>query len=92
MKYLIWIGILVQTVIYMAVTACAIAAEFVCTTETSTTAGLCVNTYKITFFQSIFSVITDLYVLLLPVKGTINLQLSSRRRLGVLFLFMIGLL
>ena len=92
MKYLIWGGIVLQVVVYTATTACAIALEVVCTTESAGTNDFCVNQYKNTVFQAVFSFATDLYVLVLPIRLVTNLQLSPRRRVGVMILFGTGLL
>lgn len=92
MRYWICGGIGLQVVVYTATMACAIALEFVCTAESAGTNSFCVNQYKNTVFQAIFSFITDLYVLVLPIKSVLNLQLSPRRRIGVMILFGTGFL
>ena len=39
-----------------------------------------------------FNLITDFYILLLPISGVIRLQLPKRRKIGVILIFMTGLL
>ncbi|KAF6226143.1 hypothetical protein HO133_009009 [Letharia lupina] len=92
MRYWILGGIGLQVVVYTATTACAIALESVCTAESAGTNSFCVNQYKNTVFQAVFSFTTDLYVLVLPIKSVLNLQLSPRRRIGVMILFGTGLI
>ncbi|RAL14383.1 uncharacterized protein BO97DRAFT_341107 [Aspergillus homomorphus CBS 101889] len=41
--------------------------------------------------QSVINVVTDFYVLLLPIPRLVNLQVSRRRRIGLLVTFMSGL-
>lgn len=92
LRYWIWAGIGLQVVVYTATTACAIALELVCTAESARTNSFCVNQYKNVVFQAVFSFATDLYVLILPIKSVLNLQLSPRRKIGVILLFGTGLL
>ena len=42
--------------------------------------------------QGIFSAVTDLYVLVIPINSVLALQLQTRRKLGVLAIFLTGLL
>ena len=39
-----------------------------------------------------FNIFTDFYILLLPISGVIRLQLPRRRKIGVILIFMTGLL
>ena len=39
-----------------------------------------------------FNLFTDFYILLLPISGVIRLQLPKRRKIGVILVFMTGLL
>lgn len=92
-RYLIWAGIILQVIGYSAFTGCAIGLEVICTDAAiAETNAFCVNSYKVTYTQSLFSVVTDFYVLLLPVGVVLKLQLSPRRKIGVIMVFMTGLL
>ncbi|KAI3401887.1 hypothetical protein diail_6446 [Diaporthe ilicicola] len=42
--------------------------------------------------QGIFSAVTDLYVLTIPISSVLALQLQTKRKLGVLAIFLTGLL
>lgn len=37
-----------------------------------------------------FNILSDVYILLLPIFGVISLQLPRRRKIGVTFIFMTG--
>ena len=92
-RYLIWAGILLQVIGYTAFTGYAIGLEIICSDPAiAETDAYCVNSYKVTYTQSLFSVITDFYVLLLPIGVVAKLQLSLRRRIGLIMVFMTGLL
>ena len=92
-RYLIWAGIFLQVIGYGAFTGCAIGLEIICSTATAAQRNaFCLNNYKVTYTQSLFSFLTDIYVLLLPISVVVRLQLSVRRKLGVIMIFMTGLL
>lgn len=92
-RYLIWAGIILQVIGYSAFTGCAIGLEVIYTDAAITaTNAFCVNNYKVTYIQSLFSVVTDFYVLLLPVGVVLKLQLSPSRKISVIMVFMTGLL
>ena len=92
-RYLIWAGIFLQVIGYIAFTGCAIGIEVICSTATAAeTNAFCLNNYKVTYTQSLFSFLTDVYVLLLPIGVVAGLQLSPRRKVGVIMIFMTGLL
>ena len=92
MRYLILGGIFLQVLFYTAFTACAIALEGLCTSTSATTNSFCVNNYKVVYLASIFGILSDVYVLILPIPPVMQLQFSSRRKLGVLLIFMTGIL
>ncbi|KAL9594863.1 MAG: hypothetical protein Q9179_005207 [Wetmoreana sp. 5 TL-2023] len=92
MRYLIWGGISLQVIGYAGLLGHVISLEVECYGKTATTHSLCVNSYKVIYVEGIFSVVTDFYILLLPVRNVLGLKLSWRRRMGVLGVFMTGLL
>ena len=92
-RYLIWAGIFLQIIGYTAFTGYAIGTEVICSSATAAqTKAFCLNTYKVTYTQSLFSFLTDVYVLLIPIRVVAGLQLSYRRKIGVIMIFMTGLL
>lgn len=92
MRYWIWAGIGLQVVVYTATTACAIATELVCAAVSAHPNSFCLNQYPNIVFQAAFGFATDLYVLILPIKSVLNLQLPQHRKIGVMILFGTGLL
>lgn len=92
LRYMIWGGILFNALFYAGLTASAIALQFLCTSPSGKRNTLCLNNYKITMLSTVVSVITDFYVLLVPIKGVLGLKLSNHRKLGVILIFMTGLL
>ncbi|KAL9579754.1 MAG: hypothetical protein Q9212_004915 [Teloschistes hypoglaucus] len=91
LRYLIWAGIALQVVGYAGVIGEKIAEYHICNLD-FTSHSLCRNSYKVTNFQAVFSVLTDFYVLLLPIKVILGLQMSWKRKWGVLIIFVTGLL
>lgn len=45
-----------------------------------------------TFAMSYFNLISDVYIIILPISGVIRLNLRARRKIGVIMIFMTGLL
>lgn len=52
----------------------------------------CTDSFAAPFTASVLNVIGDLIVLLLPVLALYNLKMSSRRKLAVAAIFLVGLL
>lgn len=91
LRCLIWAGIAVQVVGYAGLIGERIAEYYICNLDLASH-SLCRNSYKFTNIQAVFSVLTDFYVLLLPVKVILGLHMSWRRKLGVMSVFVTGLL
>ena len=92
MKYLIYFAILIQTLAYLALIGVSIGLEVLCTAETAATRSFCINNFKVTDFQAVFNVVTDFFIILLPIVKVWNLHLSVRRKVGVTVVFLTGLL
>ncbi len=45
-----------------------------------------------TFAIGYFNILSDLYLLILPISGVMGLNLKRRRKIGVILIFMTGLL
>lgn len=52
----------------------------------------CRKSIVMTYIQGVFNVVSDFYLLLLPVPVVWNLQMPLRKKIGVLTIFMTGLL
>jgi len=91
-KYLIWFGIIIQFVLYTFHTAYEIVFEFECTSANYLSSAFCRSPYTVLLVQGSINVATDFYVLCLPVARVSKLQLPLRRKVGVVGIFLTGLL
>lgn len=91
MRWMIHIGIYVQIVFYISWVAAYSALLVVCATATAFSHPFCTNTWITVEVQGAINVITDFYILALPTVMVWQLQLTFRRKLGVIAVFMTGL-
>lgn len=52
----------------------------------------CTKSLSMTYVQGVFNVVSDFYVLILPIPVTLKLQLPLQKKIGVCAIFMTGLL
>lgn len=62
-----------------------------CVSSTALEDGLCKNLYALTVFQSAFNVASDVFVFALPIHRIMQLQVTKRQKLGLLAIFLAGL-
>ncbi|PYI31586.1 hypothetical protein BP00DRAFT_456907 [Aspergillus indologenus CBS 114.80] len=87
-----WIGIVADAVLYTFCVAVAIGSLVQCAELSQLEAPYCRFTSgTMITIQSVINVVTDFYVLLLPIPRLLKLQVSRRRRIGLLVTFMSGL-
>lgn len=79
-----------QILFYLAFTGVAIGLMLLCTAKTATTRSFCTQSYKLVIAQSVFGVVTDFLVLGIPIVRVWRLHLSTRRKIGVIGIFMTG--
>jgi hypothetical protein len=53
--------------------------------------GTCVNLVAFTYFTNITNLVTDLWIFALPIPIILGLQASREKKIGLCFLFSIGL-
>ena len=53
--------------------------------------GTCVNVSSLLNTSGLFNMVTDVLILLVPVKSVWNLQMTRKRKLGVVLVFTVGL-
>ena len=53
--------------------------------------GDCVNIATLLNTSGLFNTITDILILLVPVKAVWNLQMRKKKKLGVVLIFTVGL-
>ncbi|RAH66072.1 NAD(P)-binding protein [Aspergillus aculeatinus CBS 121060] len=88
----VWIGIVADAVLYTFCIAVAIGSLVQCAELSQLEAPYCKFTSgTMITIQSVINVVTDFYVLLLPIPRLLKLQVSRRRRIGLLVTFMSGL-
>ena len=92
MRYLIHFGVVFQALFYLAVTGVYSATEVICVTGANITAYLCTHQWPLAIAQGVINTVTDLYVLVLPLAMVMRLQLSPKRKVGIIAIFMTGLL
>lgn len=92
MRYLVFLGIIVSTSFCIALTGYNIAAEVHCVNAASLKSRICIDTWKVTLATGAINTLIDLYILVLPIVMVLKLQLTPRRKLGVVAIFTIGLL
>lgn len=98
LRWSIYIGACVITVFYIATTATLFAlstpppgvslAEQFASFLGPSNSGVMDTVLAVGYFN----LISDFYILLLPISGVIRMQLPKRRKIGVILIFMTGLL
>ena len=89
------LGALLTTLFYVTMSLCAI---FFATPRKGESWGrhegshLAHLNVKIAIPQSCVNLVLDLYILILPIVAVIKLQMAPRRKLGIILIFMTGLL
>ncbi|KAF2751119.1 hypothetical protein M011DRAFT_473633 [Sporormia fimetaria CBS 119925] len=57
---------------------------------TSTIQGHCINTTAFFYFTSSFNILTDIWILVLPIPTLLRIQRPTREKLGLLIVFSLG--
>lgn len=91
LRFFIRAGIALQIVGYTGLIGEAIVEIYLCSWNPRPH-SFCNHDYKVQYAQAVFSVLTDFYILILPIKVILGLQMSWRRKSGVMSVFMTGLL
>ena len=93
LHWLIWAGINIQVIAWAAFIGHIIGLHVVCKDfENSTEKAVCLNVSKAICVQAFFNFLTDCYVLLLPITVVLKMQMSVQRKIGMVLIFMTGLL
>ncbi|KAL8857511.1 MAG: hypothetical protein Q9178_006006 [Gyalolechia marmorata] len=92
MRYLIFLGIGFAATTCVAFTGYNIAALVTCDDVAALSHPICVNTWIVTIVTGSTNTVIDAYILVLPIAMVVRLQLSPRRKIGVIAVFAIGLL
>ncbi|KAJ5633330.1 NAD(P)-binding protein [Penicillium lividum] len=88
----VWVGIVAIAVLYIFCICIAIVSMVKCAELSQLETSYCkFDSGTMITIQSVINVVTDFYVLLLPIPRLVKLQVSRRRRIGLLLTFMSGL-
>ena len=94
-RYLIYFGIAVNFLVYTATT---VAFGYMCIPRPSqtwlegSTTAMCKSSSIMNYIQGIFNVVSDFYILTLPIPVVWRLQMPQAKKVGVMVIFMTGLL
>lgn len=91
MRWMIYIGIYTQILFYLTYIATYVTLDVVCISGNTLTKLFCTNTWIIVEVAGSINVATELFILALPTVMVWQLQLTFRRKLGVISVFMAGL-
>ena len=50
----------------------------------------CINTTAIIYAGAVLSIVEDIFIIILPIRELLALNMGSRQRLGVIFMFALG--
>ena len=89
MRLLIWLGIAFAALCCFVFTAYEIAVEVSCVNVADLRRPICVGTETFTIFTGGVNTAVDIYILVLPIAMVSRLQLTMRRKLGVVAVFAI---
>ena len=92
MRYFIYLGIGFQAVCSAVYSGYDLAVLVKCVDAASLQNSVCVNTWIMTIFIASVNVSTDVYILVLPIVMVLRLQLTRHRKIGVISIFLVGLL
>ncbi|KAL8946970.1 MAG: hypothetical protein Q9222_006702 [Ikaeria aurantiellina] len=94
LRILVWVGVAVTALFYFPASIAKIALCAPRGRETyaqAYAASRCGDSKAINVCIGVFNIVSDLYLLVLPIRPTLKLNLPLRRRIGVLFVFTTGL-
>ena len=92
MRYLIYFGIAFQALFYVASIGFYSTAEVLCVSSANAQAKFYTREWVFTIVSGVINVLTDFYVLILPIVMVWSLQLTSRQKIGIIAIFMTGFL
>ena len=92
-RYCIWGGIIFQAIFYSTAVGLAIGSLCQCVGLAAITSRFCLLYAKeIQTMILTVNIVTDVYVLVLPIHRVLKLQVNNRRKLGLLVVFAGGIL
>ena len=92
LRLLIYFGVISQAILYLTFLGIYIGAEAVCVDAANLKTSYCAHLWISTIIQGVINVVTDSYVLALPVAMVLGLQMTPKRKVGISAIFLTGLL
>lgn len=90
LRYLIWIGIASQILFLPTYTVYYIIQDYKCLSLAAQGTSFCRNGYIFLVVQATYNVLTDIYIILLPIPAVRKLQIPMRKKTGVIVIFAAG--
>jgi hypothetical protein len=91
-RIMIYVGIIILTIFYMAMTGVAIGSILVCNGLDANSIQFCRNySGPVVLLNASFNTATDFWILFIPVPLVLKLNLPVKRKLGILGIFGAGL-
>ena len=89
-----WVIKIMLVVIILFYVSTTFVKIFSCTPRAkiwdSTVPGSCINIARVLVANGIFNVVTDSLILLIPTRSVWNLQMSTKKKIGVVAIFSVG--
>lgn len=92
-RVMVWIGIILMNLFYMAMTAFQIKFYVPAPGESYLLQkeSIFLDIFDVAATQGIFHVLSDFYILFIPMHIVVGLRLSPQRKIGVCAIFLTGL-
>lgn len=91
LRHAVYFGIVFQALFYSAMIGVSIAAIVQCNGLSQLSNRFCINYGRpVVLLIAAVNAATDLYVLALPIRRVLKLQLSFKRKLGLMAVFTAG--
>ena len=87
-RYLVYAGLIFQAMFYASWLGLEIASTVICSTVENLTRPLCTANVPLVVSQGAVNVVTDLDMLALPIPQVLRLQTQTRRKLGLVAIFL----
>ncbi len=91
LKWLVYGGIIFQTLFYTAMVLVSIVTLTQCDSALALSKKICKDQSIPIIVQGVVNTITDFYVLVLPIARVVQLQIPFRRKVGLSAIFLTGL-
>ena len=90
-QILVYGGIIFCVLFYGAYLGTSVAEPILCS-STGATSPICTSAVSaIVIYTSVLNVCTDIYILVLPIREIMDLQMRKRQRIGLLVVFLSGI-